>query len=98
MARFAGFFYFALLISVAIAIKIVQYKEKEEEKQDFSKIPGIPGHDYPIYHEVPETNFDCNHVPAIPGEYPVHALRKQIYFSLSLFLQACMLTLKLVVK
>jgi hypothetical protein len=49
---------------------ITQYvEEKEEPQQDFSKIPGIPGHDYPIYHSVPETNFDCHTVPAVPGMY-----------------------------
>lgn len=44
------------------------HKHKEEE-QDFSKIPGTPGVDYPIYHEVPHTSFDCGHVPAVPGMY-----------------------------
>ena len=44
------------------------YKEKEH-KQDFSKIPGTPGVDYPIYHEVPHTSFSCAHVPAVPGMY-----------------------------
>lgn len=43
-------------------------KEKEE-RQDLSKIPGVPGVDYPIYHSVPHTNFDCGHVPAVPGMY-----------------------------
>lgn len=68
MAKFSNFILLALCLSVAVAIKIIKY-EKEEEKQDFSKIPGIPGHDYPIYHEVPETSFDCHNVPAIPGMY-----------------------------
>ncbi|ETN59112.1 hypothetical protein AND_009300 [Anopheles darlingi] len=44
------------------------YHEKED-KQDFSKIPGVPGVDYPIYHEVPHTSFHCGNVPAIPGMY-----------------------------
>lgn len=44
-------------------------KKKKEEGQDLSKIPGTPGHDYPIYHEFPETNFDCESVPAHPGIY-----------------------------
>ncbi|CAO1432043.1 unnamed protein product [Diamesa serratosioi] len=49
----------------------VQYKKIKEKKpeQDFSKIPGTPGVDYPIYHEVPQTNFDCAKVPAVPGQY-----------------------------
>lgn len=45
------------------------YKSAKEPKQDFSKIPGQPGVDYPIYHEVPHTSFSCAHVPAIPGMY-----------------------------
>ena len=68
MAKFSKIFIFAFLVAAAVAIKVVSY-EKEEPKQDFSRIPGIPGHDYPIYHEVPETNFDCHSVPAIPGMY-----------------------------
>ncbi|ENN80280.1 hypothetical protein YQE_03273, partial [Dendroctonus ponderosae] len=44
-------------------------REDKKDKQDFSKIPGIPGHDYPIYHTVPETSFSCKHVPALPGMY-----------------------------
>jgi len=43
--------------------------KKKEEGQDFSKIPGTPGVDYPIYHEVPHTNFDCNEMVAHPGIY-----------------------------
>ncbi|XP_066247606.1 uncharacterized protein [Euwallacea similis] len=44
-------------------------KEEKKDKQDFSKIPGIAGHDYPIYHSVPETSFSCKKVPALPGMY-----------------------------
>lgn len=44
-------------------------EKKKEEGQDFSKIPGVPGHDYPIYHEFPHTSFDCGSVPAHPGIY-----------------------------
>mgnify|MGYP006989425566 CR=1 FL=1 len=46
----------------------LRLKEKEEQ-QDFSKIPGVPGVDYPVYHSVPHTNFDCRSVPAVPGMY-----------------------------
>lgn len=49
-----------------------QYIERnnpKEEEQDPHKIPGIPGHDYPIYHEVPHTSFHCANVPAVPGMY-----------------------------
>ncbi|XP_053695606.1 uncharacterized protein LOC128743108 [Sabethes cyaneus] len=45
------------------------YKSAEEPKQDFNKIPGVPGVDYPIYHEVPHTSFSCDQVPAVPGMY-----------------------------
>lgn len=47
----------------------VPKKVKKDEGQDLSKIPGIAGHDYPIFHEFPETNFDCNSMPAHPGIY-----------------------------
>lgn len=35
---------------------------------DFSAIPGVPGVDYPVYSQVPQTNFDCNQQP-LPGYY-----------------------------
>lgn len=35
---------------------------------DFSAIPGVPGVDYPIYSQVPQTNFDCAQ-QALPGYY-----------------------------
>ncbi|XP_037810130.1 uncharacterized protein LOC119602603 [Lucilia sericata] len=41
----------------------------KQEKQDLNKIPGVPGVDYPVYHEVPHTSFSCAHVPATPGMY-----------------------------
>ncbi|XP_017888648.1 uncharacterized protein LOC108630095 [Ceratina calcarata] len=41
----------------------------EEERQDLSKIPGIPGVDYPLYHTVPSTSFSCSRVPHVPGMY-----------------------------
>lgn len=44
-------------------------KEEAKNEQDFSKIPGIPGIDYPIYHKVPQTSFSCAHVPIVPGMY-----------------------------
>lgn len=43
--------------------------KKKEPEQDLSKVPGVPGVDYPLYHEVPYTNFDCGKVPAVPGMY-----------------------------
>nr|XP_012227691.1 PREDICTED: uncharacterized protein LOC105675267 [Linepithema humile] len=44
-------------------------KEESKKEQDFSKIPGIPGIDYPIYHTVPPTSFSCAYVPFVPGMY-----------------------------
>lgn len=32
-------------------------------------MPGVPGHDYPLYHSVPKTSFSCDHVPHRPGMY-----------------------------
>ncbi|XP_015122596.1 uncharacterized protein LOC107045019 [Diachasma alloeum] len=48
----------------------LQLKNEERKKdQDFSKIPGAPGVDYPIYHQVPQTEFSCARVPFVPGMY-----------------------------
>ncbi|XP_029670032.1 uncharacterized protein LOC115239576 [Formica exsecta] len=44
-------------------------KEESKKEQDLSKIPGIPGVDYPIYHTVPPTSFSCAYVPIVPGMY-----------------------------
>ncbi|XP_065226721.1 uncharacterized protein LOC135849974 [Planococcus citri] len=41
----------------------------KEDEQDLSGIPGQPGVDYPLYHSVPETNFNCGAVPYAPGMY-----------------------------
>uniref|UniRef100_A0A336M0M8 CSON009335 protein n=1 Tax=Culicoides sonorensis TaxID=179676 RepID=A0A336M0M8_CULSO len=74
---------FALIcLATAINVKVEKFgrlyhpadavyleKKHKEEEQDFSKIPGIPGQDYPLYHEVPHTSFDCAKVPAVPGMY-----------------------------
>ncbi|XP_026294887.1 uncharacterized protein LOC113218599 isoform X2 [Apis mellifera] len=48
---------------------VVKAIEKPKDQQDFSKIPGIPGVDYPLYHSVPSTSFSCAHVPFVPGMY-----------------------------
>lgn len=53
-------------------VEHAQYLERqhpEVEKQNLNKIPGVPGHDYPINHEVPSTSFHCGNVPAVPGMY-----------------------------
>ncbi|XP_043279257.1 uncharacterized protein [Venturia canescens] len=49
--------------------KPVEPKKKSKEQQDFSKIPGVPGVDFPIYHTVPHTSFSCSKVPYLPGMY-----------------------------
>jgi hypothetical protein len=49
--------------------RALKRKAKKEEGQDLSKVPGVPGHDYPIFHEFPHTSFDCNAMPAHPGIY-----------------------------
>lgn len=46
-----------------------QHIKRKPKGQDFSKIPGTPGVDYPILHEVPHTKFHCGNVPATPGMY-----------------------------
>nr|XP_033189386.1 uncharacterized protein LOC117156453 [Bombus vancouverensis nearcticus] len=48
---------------------VVKAFEKPKNQQDFSKIPGIPGVDFPLYHTVPQTSFSCAHVPFVPGMY-----------------------------
>ncbi|XP_015520439.2 uncharacterized protein LOC107224773 [Neodiprion lecontei] len=48
---------------------IVVEEPRKKSEQDFSKIPGIPGVDYPIFHKVPPTSFSCAHVPYAPGMY-----------------------------
>ncbi|XP_031834816.1 uncharacterized protein LOC116427969 [Nomia melanderi] len=48
---------------------VVKALEKPKNQQDFSKIPGIPGVDFPLYHTVPPTSFSCAHVPFAPGMY-----------------------------
>ncbi|XP_015585635.1 uncharacterized protein LOC107263214 [Cephus cinctus] len=48
---------------------ILLKKASKKNEQDLSKVPGIPGVDYPIYHQVPSTSFSCAHVPYAPGMY-----------------------------
>jgi hypothetical protein len=42
---------------------------RRHKGQDLSKVPGQAGVDYPIFHSVPDTNFHCGNVPAVPGLY-----------------------------
>lgn len=53
----------------AVPVKVVKKPKEHEKGQDLSKIPGVPGVDYPVYHSVPETGFSCHNVPAHPGMY-----------------------------
>lgn len=62
------------------AAPVFKEKKKKEEGQDFSKIPGIPGKDYPIYHEIPKTSFSCHNVPATPGMYADQETGCQVSF------------------
>lgn len=51
-------------------LKQAPLRQKDREQhQDLSKVPGVPGHDYPLYHAVPDTSFSCDHVPHRPGMY-----------------------------
>ncbi|CAB3383120.1 Hypothetical predicted protein [Cloeon dipterum] len=54
---------------VAIAPLAVVQKRRDRDEQDLSKVPGVPGVDYPLFRSVPPTHFDCNAVPARPGMY-----------------------------
>ncbi|CAH0562491.1 unnamed protein product [Brassicogethes aeneus] len=51
----------------AVPVKLRQ--SEKENQQDLSKVPGVPGVDYPIYHRVPHTGFSCHNVPVHPGMY-----------------------------
>lgn len=39
---------------------VVKHHHHHEEEQNLHKIPGVPGYDYPVYHEVPHTSFTCS--------------------------------------
>ncbi|KAI8046538.1 hypothetical protein M5D96_002749, partial [Drosophila gunungcola] len=39
-----------------------------DSEGDYSAIPGVAGVDYPVYGQVPRTNFDCSQQP-LPGYY-----------------------------
>ena len=69
-------------------------KEKRVEKeQDFSKIPGTPGVDYPIYHTVPHTSFHCGNVPATPGMYANVETGCQVSVSFKFYLNSKLIKL-----
>lgn len=69
-------------LRVAVLKKVPLRQKDKEQQQDFSKIPGVPGHDYPLYHEVPETSFSCDHVPFRPGMYANVETSCQVLYSL----------------
>ncbi|RZF48147.1 hypothetical protein LSTR_LSTR009836 [Laodelphax striatellus] len=52
-----------------LAVVPVRKPKPSEHKQDLSKVPGTPGVDFPLFHDVPPTNFHCGQVPAHPGIY-----------------------------
>ncbi|XP_059469302.1 uncharacterized protein LOC132193017 [Neocloeon triangulifer] len=54
---------------VAVAPLAIVQKRRDREEQDLTKIPGVPGVDYPLFRSVPPTHFDCSTVPAHPGMY-----------------------------
>nr|CAD7265365.1 unnamed protein product [Timema shepardi] len=79
MLHLAGVFLVAAVLHSSVATDVqkrqvgpflVTRKLREHEKpQDLTKIPGVPGVDYPIYHSVPPTSFHCGNVPFAPGMY-----------------------------
>ncbi|XP_078043620.1 uncharacterized protein LOC144473542 [Augochlora pura] len=58
---------------------IVVKPQKPKDGQDFSKIPGTPGVDYPIYNTIPRTSFSCAYVPYAPGMYANVETGCQVY-------------------
>nr|CAD7578112.1 unnamed protein product [Timema californicum] len=79
MLHLAGVFLVVAVLHSSVATDVqkrqvgpflVTRKLREHEKpQDLTKIPGVPGVDYPIYHSVPPTSFHCGNVPFAPGMY-----------------------------
>ncbi|XP_046826366.1 uncharacterized protein LOC124427466 [Vespa crabro] len=62
-----GYQNFQPVVKFQRPIVVPEFPKKDQ--QDLSKIPGIPGVDYPIYHSVPKTSFSCAYVPHVPGMY-----------------------------
>nr|XP_033341919.1 myb-like protein AA [Megalopta genalis] len=58
---------------------IVVKPQKPKDGSDFSKIPGTPGVDYPVYHTIPRTSFSCAYVPFAPGMYANVETGCQVY-------------------
>ncbi|XP_076640701.1 uncharacterized protein LOC143352260 [Halictus rubicundus] len=58
---------------------IVKAIKKPKDQQDFSKIPGTPGVDFPLYHTIPRTSFSCAYVPFAPGMYANVETGCQVY-------------------
>ncbi|KAL3277835.1 hypothetical protein HHI36_013177 [Cryptolaemus montrouzieri] len=56
----------------------VPTEEEETVEGDYSAIPGIPGDDYPIYSEIPETSFQCDQ-QQYPGYYADVETRCQVF-------------------
>lgn len=74
---------------------VVKEESKKDQGQNLSKIPGIPGIDYPIYHTVPSTSFSCAHVPIVPGMYANVETGCQVHNHISHSLLLLMLLLAL---
>lgn len=77
------------LPAAPVSVPVLVKKKSKKDEQDLSKIPGIPGVDYPVYHSVPPTSFSCNHVPYLPGMYAnveTGCQVRKIVFSFILFL------------
>ncbi|XP_030570154.1 uncharacterized protein LOC115769476 [Drosophila novamexicana] len=79
-AQFTRLATLLLVVGAALAVEVqkfgylfnppqAEHHARPEDKQDLNKIPGVAGVDYPIYHEVPHTQFSCHNVPAVPGMY-----------------------------
>jgi hypothetical protein len=60
------------LSNFALAVSKKAYEggdQHEQHHHEGGQPEGIPGHDFPNYHEFPHTSFDCAHVPVHPGMY-----------------------------
>lgn len=72
---------------IKVLVKKPLRSHEKEQQQDFSKIPGVPGHDYPIYHSVPHTSFSCANVPVAPGMYANVETGCQVFHFFPSFIQ-----------
>ncbi|EFX76962.1 hypothetical protein DAPPUDRAFT_321838 [Daphnia pulex] len=76
---------FFVLISVAAVLSQNQPPSSQftqEEESNVNSIPGVAGKDYPIFHEIPQTNFGCS--GKLPGYYADTDARCQVWHYCSL--------------